>query len=212
MSKVGFFYYWLLFILGTATLVFSSCGQSTNYNNVVVINGVKWASCNVDLPGTFAATPEAPGMYYQFNRNTGWTFTDMMISSDGSTECDSSIPVGDTWKTANDPSPKGWRVPTYEEIKKLLDTNKVRMERVTENGIDGRRFTDKITGNFIFLPAAGFCDISDCSLNSVDYYGLYWSSTSYDTDFAYYLAFFDENAEFGYIDRRGGFSLRPVAK
>ncbi|MDR0873068.1 MAG: hypothetical protein LBN27_06320, partial [Prevotellaceae bacterium] len=31
----------------------------------VLINGVVWAKYNVDAPGTFAATPESAGKFYQ---------------------------------------------------------------------------------------------------------------------------------------------------
>ena len=37
----------------------------------VVINGVRWATRNVDKPGTFAANPEDAGMLYQWNRKVG---------------------------------------------------------------------------------------------------------------------------------------------
>jgi len=36
----------------------------------VVINGVKWATCNVDNPGTFVNRPETTGKIYQWNRKT----------------------------------------------------------------------------------------------------------------------------------------------
>ena len=45
---------------------------------LVIINGVKWATCNVDAPGTFAAAPESAGMFYQWNRKIGWSATDPM--------------------------------------------------------------------------------------------------------------------------------------
>jgi hypothetical protein len=43
--------------------------QSANTDLGVVINGVKWATRNVDAPGTFAESPQAAGMFYQWNRN-----------------------------------------------------------------------------------------------------------------------------------------------
>ena len=42
-------------------------------NKRVVINGVRWATCNVDAPGNFAANPEDAGMFYQWNRKVGWS-------------------------------------------------------------------------------------------------------------------------------------------
>ena len=41
-----------------------------------LINGVCWAKSNVDKPGTFASTPEAYGMYYQWNRKKGLSAAD----------------------------------------------------------------------------------------------------------------------------------------
>jgi len=34
----------------------------------VVIGGVRWATCNVDAPGTFASSPEKIGMLYQWGK------------------------------------------------------------------------------------------------------------------------------------------------
>ena len=43
----------------------------------VEINGVTWATRNVDAPGTFAAKPEDMGMFYQWNSKVSWT-TDLV--------------------------------------------------------------------------------------------------------------------------------------
>ena len=42
----------------------------------VVINGIRWATRNVDAPGTFTENPEDFGMLYQWNRKKGWNTTD----------------------------------------------------------------------------------------------------------------------------------------
>jgi len=81
----------------------------------VSINGVIWAKCNVDAFGTFAAAPESYGMFYQWNRRTGWSSTDPLTSSPAGAVWNSSIPTGDVWTAANDPCPTGWRVPTEEQ-------------------------------------------------------------------------------------------------
>ncbi len=39
----------------------------------VLINGVLWATRNVDAPGTFAASPESTGMFYQWNSRIAWS-------------------------------------------------------------------------------------------------------------------------------------------
>ena len=117
----------------------------------VVINGIKWATRNVDMPGTFATKPEDAGMFYQWNRKIGWSSTDPMVNSNGSTTWDDSNPEGYIWEKANDPCPEGWRVPTIEELRSLADTDN---EWTTLNMVDGRIYGSG--DNILFLPAAGF--------------------------------------------------------
>jgi len=194
----------------------------------LVINGVKWATRNVDAPGTFTAAPESAGMFYQWNRKMGWSSNDPLVNSDGGTEWNRTIPEGTEWEAVNDPSPAGWRVPTVEEFKTLLDTIKVYSEATSQNGVKGIRFTDKATGNNIFLPNAGYrYPKIECgtTLISVGNYGYYWSSSQDFRDkygkerhfkkFAYFLEVFG-NIAYTYSDWGGdrirGFSVRSVAK
>ena len=154
--------------------------QDDTTEQCVVINGVKWATRNVDKPGTFAATPEATGMYYQWNSRIGWSATKPIKNSDGGTTWVNIYPTDTVWTKSNDPSPVGWRVPTSDEIQKLLDKDKVNNQWTTVNGIKGRKFTDKKTGNFIFIPAAGARDpFDDGTVGTVGKCGYYWSSTEY---------------------------------
>ena len=151
--KKYFLTFGLLFTVGLTTVMFNSCGKDDNKNNSksekgVVINGVKWATRNVDAPGTFTDNPEDTGMFYQWNRKKAWSATGAV------TDWDTIYPIGtNTWTKANDPSPVGWRVPTLAEIETLLDSDKVSNVWTTQNGVNGRKFTDKVTGAFIFLPA-----------------------------------------------------------
>jgi len=171
----------------------------------VVINGVRWATRNVDAPGTFAANPEDAGMFYQWNRKKAWPATGTI------TGWDSSKPPG----TANDPSPAGWRVPTLDEIKKLLDTDKVSNVWTTQNGVNGRRFIDKASGNSIFLPAAGGRIYSDGTLDGVGSVGDYWSSSKVGLlgSLACFLNFQSDGAYWHYLTiRTYGFSIRSVAE
>ena len=172
----------------------------------VVINGVKWATCNVAAPGAFANKPEDAGKFYQWNRKKAWATTGNV------TGWDSSTPTGTSWEKANDPSPAGWRVPDFDEIKKLLDANRVSSIWTTQNGVNGRKFTDKTTGNSIFLPAAGRRYYSDGALYYAGTYGNYWSSTQSISDDAYYLGFGSGYADWYYYYRDGGFTVRSVAE
>lgn len=168
----------------------------------VLINGVKWATRNVDAPGTFAASPESAGKFYQWNRKTAWAVTGIV------TNWDSSHSFGTVWTAANDPSPAGYRVPTFAEIKTLLDANKVTATWTTQNSVIGYKLTDKTSGNSIFLPAAGRRNEdgrppgsgSSCQ---------YWSSTQYDVDSAYYLTY---PLSWSAFTKGLGQSVRPVSE
>ena len=220
----------LLFCLGMVVL--NSCGDENFWDiktatvsddiNGVVINGVRWATRNVGAPGTFAARPENHGMFYQWNRKIGWSSKDRgIIGSNGVTEWDSSIPTGATWEKSNDPSPTGWRLPTTDEIQKLLDSEKVKSEAIYLNGIEGSKFTDKTTGNTLFLPYA--CILNDNTLSNgfISGTGAYWSSeqgTSTDDAYSMYLGTenrphsFPQTLELRRQSRIWGCSIRPVAE
>lgn len=189
--------------------------QSNTTDEGIVINGVKWATRNVDAPGTFAANSENAGMFYQWNRRVGWSVTAVpTFNSNGGTilDWDSSIPPGTTWEKANDPSPAGWRVPTSAEIQSLLDTDKVSTELTTQNGITGRKFTDLETGSSLFFPAAGRRLYFDGALSSSGIFGYYWSSIQYDSTMAFCWSFGTEMSMSCYErTRTGGFSVRAVS-
>ena len=176
------------------------------HDDGVVINGVKWATRNVDKPGTFAAKPEDPGMFYQWNRKKGWTVTGNDVMN-----WDSSDAAGDIWEKANDPCPKGWRVPTEEEAEALRYSQDVTDEWATINGINGKKFTDQITGDTIFLPAVGFRDNLDGSLGKYDY-GSYWAATVNERRYPYYITFEKGSYSTNLWSTNGrfGFSVRCV--
>jgi hypothetical protein len=141
-----------LAVVAAIILLAAGCGGS---DQGVVINGVKWAKCNVDAPGTFAASPESAGMFYQWNRKTGWSSADPLVNSDGGTQWNRNTSSATEWAAENDPSPAGWRIPTVKELQSLLEKDKVTNEWTTQNGVEGRRFTDKTSGKSIFFPVTG---------------------------------------------------------
>ena len=176
---------------------------ATPINQGILINGVRWATCNVDESGTFAAKPEDAGKFYQWNRKKAWAATGNV------TGWDTSTPTGTIWATVNDPSPNGWRVPTKEEIESLLDKTYVIIERTTSNGISGYRFTDKATENNIFLPAAGWRD-SDGVLNLVGDNGCYWGNALSWGGLPDMLLFSSGGAGYFVSPINRGLSVRPV--
>jgi hypothetical protein len=145
----------------------------------VLINGVRWATCNVGESGTFVENPEDYGGYYQWGRNSTdftpvygppWDWSDP-----------SNPNLWGATKTANDPSPAGYRVPTRAEIYRLYDETFVTSEWTARNGVSGRRFTDKLSGKSIFLPAAGYRYVDGSFWLDVNVVGYYWSSTASGT-------------------------------
>ncbi|MDR0541384.1 MAG: T9SS type A sorting domain-containing protein [Dysgonamonadaceae bacterium] len=146
-----------------------------------------------------ADLPESYGMFYQWSRNIGWSSTEPLVNSDGNTTWDSSIPSDGTWKADNDSCPSGWRIPTISELQTLLNGSKVTSEWITLNDV---------TGNFIFLPAAGFCFSDHLTLGSS---GTYWSNTQYLGYYADALNIFNGSVVKDSYVRSYGFSVRCVS-
>ena len=139
----------------------------------VVINGVTWATVNIDEPGKFADAPEASGKIYQFNRNTAWSGTERTVEGwDRNGDA-----AAKTWAKANDPSPEGWRLPTELELVKLLDERRVEQEWTTVNDVNGVKFTDKATGASVFFAAAGGRTAGNGNLGSAGTTGYYLTRT-----------------------------------
>jgi uncharacterized protein (TIGR02145 family) len=159
--------------------------MATNQEEYVIINGIKWATCNVDAPGTFADTPESIGMFYQRNIKVGWSVTDPKINTDGGTDWiySSGGTMSTSWDSANDPCPTGYRLPTMAELKSLIDSGSI---WTSKNGVNGRRFGNG--ANQIFLPASGSRDDKNGALRYYGSSGYIWSS-NYSRGNGYYLRF-----------------------
>ena len=137
----------------------------------VVINGVRWATRNVDAPGTFAEFPESAGMFFQWNRRKGWSATGDV------TDWDTTNAPGTRWYAENDPCPPGWRVPTFAEFDLLQDAD-VTWERL--NGVLGiLRGTEP---NQIFLPLVRARYSDGTILYAEGMWGTYWMRTKYDNE------------------------------
>lgn len=79
----------------------------------VLVNGLVWSTKNVGMPGEFAASPDDPGMLYQFNRNTPYATTPKETPANWPASYTNDLV---NWAEANDPSPEGWRIPTTAEM------------------------------------------------------------------------------------------------
>ena len=192
-----------------AILFFASCGTRRNatiqdpatFDEGVVINGIRWATRNVDAPGTFAESPESFGMFFQWNKRKGWNAIDKGVE-------DWAITISESteWEGINDPCPKGWRVPTAEELRSLMNASS-RWTR--QNRVEGRLFGT--APNQIFLPAAGFRSGVTGALMSVGGLGFYWSSTD-NRHYAWGLRFGNGIINVHWHWRSPGYNVRCVAK
>ena len=179
----------------------------------VVIAGARWATRNVNAPGTFADNPEDFGMFFQWNRNRGWSATDPLrywADNDWvAGSWDGSAATGTTWARANDPCPPGWRVPTDAQLRSLNSVG-VGSTWTAENGVNGRLFGT--APNQIFLPAAGLRVINHGGLNLVGAVGHYQSSSSGPTTTMWRLIFSNTGGSVTAVDfRTAGLSVRCVA-
>jgi len=182
----------------------------------IVINGVEWAASNVDRDGAFVNKPEDSGWTYQWN--SARPEFSMAQSTAGLLPLSffTQYPAGNSWEISKDPSPDGWRVPTQEEISSLLDTGKVTNEWTTLNGIAGRKFTDRSSGENIFIPAAGkwFADIDsgERTVRKMDIGtgGYYWTATAHGDYGAVTFEFNLSGVSLNTHHRTMTFMIRPV--
>ena len=88
-------------------------------------------------------------------------------------------------KTANDPCPTGWRVPTEAEWASIYGSSDPNPATAVANKWQWINTTAtggfKI-GDFLFLPAAGFRQCTDGSFYAVGVTGSYWSTTISSND------------------------------
>ena len=187
--------------------------------DVVVINGVGWATRNVGAPGAFVDCMTDYGMFYQWDYNIGWSSTDPILNTNGCNfDCWGDASGSTTWQSANDPSPAGFRLPKDTEIDALLNTAYVDRVWSSEKGVFGCRFTDNgadgrgNAGNTIFLPAAGNRGYTWAALSNQGSAGNYWSATQYISTAGYYLSFTSSAATRASSNKKSGYSIRPVSE
>jgi len=194
--------------------------RSENNGNVVqqgkVINGIEWSIYNVYRDGAFVNNPEDPGWTYRWNSirpefSMAQSTAGLLPSS-----FFTNYPAGSFWEREKDPSPEGWRVPTQQEVRSLFDTTKVTSEWTTLNGAAGRRFTDRSSGESIFIPAAGrwFADIDsgERTLRKMDIGtgGYYWTATAQGDFGAETFEFNSNTSSINTNHRTMAFMIRPV--
>jgi uncharacterized protein (TIGR02145 family) len=177
---------------------------SQNYptNNNSNENGVV-SGAGLDANGQIVSTHAAYGKFIKQNEYPyDWSFPQNNILWNSGTE---TTPV----KTANDPCPAGWRVPTKAELQSLIDSG---TEWKKLNGVNGRYFGDG--ADKLFLPAAGLRGCGDGvfyrsdGVCGADEGGYYWSSLSGIN--AWCLNFHSGGVDVYPYSRASGHSVRCV--
>jgi len=114
-----------------------------------------------------------------------------------------------SWDEAKNVCPKGWRLPTQQEIQSLVNTKSI---WTTINGIYGRLWGS--SNNTLFLPVAGYRyrTYSNGVLDYAGTYGYYWSSTEYKNVIWYALHINSDSAGESINNCRDGLSVRCVAE
>jgi len=179
---------------------------TTSYAQVM-INGICWATRNVDMPGTFVANPEDYGMLYQWGSNIGWSSTDPLTASDGINVWRTLWETGDVWLQEKNPCPTGWRVPTHQEFQNLITSSKYWGNL---NGINGRFFGNEEP--YLFLPAAANRASPVGGLSGVGTNCLYWSNTSDGAALAFCLHSISTIVLAYSTQRTPAFSIRCVTE
>ena len=172
-------------------------------------SGTKWASCNVG-----ATKPEEYGGYYAWGETEEkevYSQDAYMYYKNGEYVNLGSDISGTNYDVAHVKWGGNWCMPTLDDIKELFDN--CTSEWTMLNGVNGTKFTSKINGNSIFLPAVGYR--WGGGLYYADENGDYWSSAQnpkYSTD-AYSLYVSSGYADWnGHGDRYRGRSVRPVVR
>ena len=175
----------------------------------VVIDGVKWATRNVAMPGTFTNNPEDAGMFFQWNSNTAWLpiGDDPVSLPAGGTWQTTEQLAGDSWNNGRGPCPPGWRLPTREELESLNNTESA---WVRENEVNGRLFG---TAPYqVFFPARGFRLDTDGIFHGLYFVGYYWSASVDNPRGAFGLFFRYRESRMIHFNRANGFPVRCVAE
>jgi uncharacterized protein (TIGR02145 family) len=187
--------------------------SATEYKNFMCYN-LGAANTSAD---PFTPTWEINGGYWQWGLSAqaaeGPTATD---PKDGAVSGwnTTNAPNGswtDGSKTANDPCPAGYRVPTkaqWDEVRfNNTQTNVGTFSNSVTNYGAGKKFGDQL-----MLPAAGERYGGNGTLGSRGNLGYYWSSTENSNNNAWYLYFNSSSAGTDSSGRTYGSSVRCVAE
>ena len=183
-------------------------------------SGTLWATCNVgasapeDYGDYFAWGETVPKEFYKWNtykwcKGSEHTLTKYCTDSsygyngfvDNKTELD---PEDDAayvnWGVS-------WRMPTFEQYQELYDI--CTSQRTTRNGVNGRLVTGP-NGNTMFLPAAGYHDVSLHDDGTCYYWSRTLLSSSPESSYEMNFVFVSGAHIYYHAYRRYGYPVRAV--
>lgn len=166
-------------------------------------SGTLWTDRNLG-----ADAPEETGDYYRFGETIPFTEDSPKYVYD---EIDGNI-AGTDRDAATVNLGKNYRMPTFDQIKELLD--KCKWKWTKQNGVNGMKVTGP-NGNSIFFPASGYRNYSNSQLYNGSFYGFCWSASPYDGNYGHNLYFYSSTSSTWGWDgsyRAFGFSVRAVAE
>lgn len=117
-------------------------------------SGVLWCEHNVG-----ASRPEDAGLYFSWGNVTGhaagsgYNFSDENYAASAGGSLVGDIPVSDVYDMAHHNMGGQWRLPRFSEVMELNENCDFLW--IEQDGVLGARYTSRINGNSIFLPAAG---------------------------------------------------------
>lgn len=171
---------------------------------------VKWATCNVG-----ASKPEEGGNFYAWGETAtkdyyGWSSYKYYVNRSTFTkysDSDGKTILADADDVAMTVLGKAWRMPTYDELKELVENCTWTWTQL--NGVNGYQVKSDKNGNSIFLPAAG--DYDEKKIEDVGSLGGYWAKTKPSAVTEADYIFFSARSHYVSTDYRyAGWSVRPV--
>ena len=188
-------------------------------------SGTLWADRNVG-----ASKPEEFGLYFAWGETQGYSgitdekqfsWSDYKLCG-GSSSTLTKYNTNSSFGTVDNKlvleqvddaayqSDNTCRMPTRAELEELTANTTSTWE--TLNGVNGMRFTSKINGNSIFVPAAGYCNYG--SVYNIGSFGHLWSSSLKESNprNGWYLYFNSGNVDMYGNNRYDGFTVRAIKK
>ena len=184
----------------TENMVADNTPSGVQLIDLGLTSGTLWADRNLG-----ADAPEEAGDYYRFGETVPFT--------ENSPEYVYDKIEGDIAGTDRDAATvnlgKNYRMPTFDQIKELLDECKWTWTK--QNGVKGMKVTGP-NGNSIFFPASGCRLSSTGSLYNVGSLGYYWSASANYGSYGHNLYFNSSYWSWNYNNRANGFPVRAVAE